>query len=271
MAREVSARRRDRWWLPTWRVAAVLLLLGLIVNLGVAVAISRWGVEPRQRSQPHWEKSLSPVECWPGPVHESWPSVPEASAADTLGVTLGLNPVPWQFHTFRASTGWQCQSLSCSDGEWLYVYEVHRIGLPIGVLRFDESHSHSYAAIFGAAPRAVLSAWYQGIGMSDGGRVSEAFPDWILPVMPVWSGLVVNTVAYAACLWIPWVSGIGWRRSRRLRGGECVTCRYPVVLGREVCPECGTAAPPSDRRVVNRAPAPSAQYALTSPNSEPAP
>jgi hypothetical protein len=65
-----------------------------------------------------------------------------------------------------------------------------------------------------------------------------------LPLRPLWPGFAINTVFYAAILWMLFaVTGAmrGWRRAKR---GLCVKCGYDL-RGRgansTACPECGAA------------------------------
>ena len=58
------------------------------------------------------------------------------------------------------------------------------------------------------------------------------------PFRPVWLGLAVNTVLYAAVLW-PLICGpFVLRRFIRRRHGLCVKCGYPMGES-SVCTECG--------------------------------
>jgi hypothetical protein len=67
-----------------------------------------------------------------------------------------------------------------------------------------------------------------------------------VPAWPLWPGFAVNTLFYAAILWLlfaarlllPW-----WRRRRRIRRGLCPACAYPVGTS-PVCTECGKAVAP---------------------------
>ncbi len=65
----------------------------------------------------------------------------------------------------------------------------------------------------------------------------------LLPLHPIWEGLAINTIFYAAILWMPFapfVSRSHIRRSLRRRLGLCITCGYDLrgdfFAG---CPECG--------------------------------
>lgn len=62
----------------------------------------------------------------------------------------------------------------------------------------------------------------------------------VMPLRPIWWGVVGNAVAYAAItgalVWL-WSAGV---RANRRRRGLCVACAYPVpTIG--PCPECGQA------------------------------
>lgn len=74
-----------------------------------------------------------------------------------------------------------------------------------------------------------------------------------LPITPIWTGLVANTVVWA-CVWCGLLFGVrsGWRRftlrtaaSRRARG-LCPDCGYPRPVDVSVpCPECGRPSAPA--------------------------
>jgi hypothetical protein len=69
---------------------------------------------------------------------------------------------------------------------------------------------------------------------------------WVnVPLRPMWIGFVVNTMIYAAALWLIVALVFALRRWRRIRRGLCARCAYPVGPGMsEVCPECGAAIRP---------------------------
>ena len=77
------------------------------------------------------------------------------------------------------------------------------------------------------------------------GGIETPFPPFIgrfdrhvrvLPLRPFWPGFVVNTIFYAALLWLPFAL----RRFVRLRRGLCPKCAYPIGES-SVCTECGGA------------------------------
>ncbi|MCH8822568.1 MAG: hypothetical protein IH984_03575 [Planctomycetes bacterium] len=62
-----------------------------------------------------------------------------------------------------------------------------------------------------------------------------------LPYRPIWSGFAINTLFYAAILWILWSSSSAARRLIRRKRGLCIKCGYDLRgnSGGDVCPECG--------------------------------
>lgn len=60
----------------------------------------------------------------------------------------------------------------------------------------------------------------------------------ILPLQPVWSGLVINTVLYVS-MWFTLFSLRDIRSILRRRRGQCVHCRYQLLPEQTRCSECG--------------------------------
>ncbi len=60
---------------------------------------------------------------------------------------------------------------------------------------------------------------------------------WI-PLRPIWPGFAVNTLFYAAILWLLIPGPFALRRFLRLRRGLCPKCAYPSGES-AVCSECG--------------------------------
>lgn len=66
--------------------------------------------------------------------------------------------------------------------------------------------------------------------------------DWFLPYLPLWPGLLGNTLFYALLVLAP-LALLRWRTlRRRARRGLCVACGYELGEGVGACPECGLAA-----------------------------
>ncbi len=59
---------------------------------------------------------------------------------------------------------------------------------------------------------------------------------------PIWPGFAVNTLFYAALLWLFMYVLSALRRFLRVRRAFCPKCAYPMGES-EVCTECGGALP----------------------------
>jgi hypothetical protein len=209
----------------------VFLLLGAIVNVAVA-----WGCAAFIKPATEWSwydreelvgtvgsnmavftsKTFGSVSVlsnrYIDPHHDD-PEIPN---------TLSAIP-PWAERAFRKSladsdlvlygTGWPRSCLWCE-------YEVNLFGVRA---------SHTYGGVV-----LSLRPWvYYG----------SVFEDRRLPLRPIWPGFAINTLFYAAILWLLFAAPGSVRRWRRIRRGLCVKCAYPVGTS-EVCTECGTAIRP---------------------------
>ena len=63
-----------------------------------------------------------------------------------------------------------------------------------------------------------------------------------LAARPIWPGFAVNTVFYAAVLWLLIPGPFVLLRTIRLRRGLCPKCTYPMGES-PICTECGKALP----------------------------
>ena len=69
----------------------------------------------------------------------------------------------------------------------------------------------------------------------------------VRPLNPIWPGFAINTLFYAAILWLLFAAPGRVRRWRRIRRGLCAKCAYPVGTS-EVCTECGASVKVSASR-----------------------
>ena len=60
----------------------------------------------------------------------------------------------------------------------------------------------------------------------------------ILPLQPIWSGLIINTVLFVS-LWFTLFSLRDIRSRLRRRRGQCVRCGYQLLPDQTQCSECG--------------------------------
>jgi hypothetical protein len=59
-----------------------------------------------------------------------------------------------------------------------------------------------------------------------------------LPSRPRWPCFTINTLFYAAILWLLFAAPFTLRRHLRIKRGLCPACAYPIGAS-EVCTECG--------------------------------
>ena len=77
---------------------------------------------------------------------------------------------------------------------------------------------------------------------AEGGEHDSIYPH-ALPLRPIWPDFAINTVFYAAILWLLTFGPFTARRLIRRKRGHCIKCGYDLRGtsggGGEVCPECG--------------------------------
>jgi hypothetical protein len=62
-----------------------------------------------------------------------------------------------------------------------------------------------------------------------------------VPLRPLWPGFAINTIFYAAMLWLLWIAPGRIKRFVRIRGHRCPACGYIIAPGvGNKCSECGT-------------------------------
>lgn len=220
----------------------VFLLLGAIVNVAVAWGLAAWAPQTVFEG----DKVLESLPPWPTYLSENgWPSPKTGSAHASVGSEFGTTVIT--FWNYRSDNG--------------LIYETRRFGLPFRSLQWARSG-------FLFRPRDermaqeiwMADGWRWGINISDplgslDGRDMNTVHGWptpmgsletykrrSLPLMPVWSGFILNTAFYAALLWMMVkVPGMERRAIRRSRG-LCPKCAYPIGES-PVCTECGNPLP----------------------------
>lgn len=70
------------------------------------------------------------------------------------------------------------------------------------------------------------------------GVIHLPFGQGAAPFRPVWPGFAVNTLIYAAGIWLVAAAPGTLRRRRRIARGLCPACAYPAGAS-DVCTECG--------------------------------
>ncbi len=79
------------------------------------------------------------------------------------------------------------------------------------------------------------------------GKLFPSTDELVLPSKVLWPGFAINTIFYAAILWLLAFGPFAVRRFVRDKRGRCIKCGYDLrgtsgggSAGGDVCPECGT-------------------------------
>ncbi len=117
---------------------------------------------------------------------------------------------------------------------------LFRAGLPVRSLT---GHIAERTLVATTSPTGRQPATYSGL-WSLPRRIGPGLPH--VPLIPVWPGFAVNTLSYAAVLWLLICGPFALRRLIRVRRGLCPACAYPPGDS-PVCSECGKALPQQSR------------------------
>ena len=201
-----------------------VLLLGTLANFVVGWACAFWS-----RPMPFPEQIVaSPGEVeYPRKVPSDWPLpflFQHASVFGSSFVGAGAQVEPEQITAY--------------DHVFSVGQSVFQFGLPLRTIEYE-------SRLYALDPPSGPPPYHPIHFVADAGPV----PGWIvpsehrfrrLPLRPIWPGLAVNTLSYAALLWLLLFAPSTFRRHVRARRGLCPACGYPVGES-AVCSECGRA------------------------------
>ncbi len=184
---------------------AIFLLVGAMVNVGVA-----WGCAV---IWPGYYAIYGGIDRdWPHGVPQGWP------APEVVNEYRGFG---WAFETFFSAP----DTPRWSRGVYAYLSRAGWPAVTLKALRWKDR---------GAGVDDGGWAWHINL---DNGKVAA------LPLRPIWPGFAVNSLFYAAILWLAIPGPFALRRLIRRRRGLCPACAYDLRHGEhEACPECGLAA-----------------------------
>jgi hypothetical protein len=144
-----------------------------------------------------------------------------------------------QTQAFRASGG-----VALGDDAEGYGMQTASFGAAVTIVPYARSDP-------GVVTHAFLYDWRYGWPlrslMSDALVSATGRPER-LPVRPIWLGFAIDTLFYAAILWLLFAAPFAMRRRIRIGRGLCPKCGYDLrnrPRDSSACPECGerTAAP----------------------------
>lgn len=231
-------------------IAAILLLLGAVVNVFVAWGCAAW-IHERNALGECWLAAGSAGPNEPGLLIGVWSrfgstrilcaqqGTPRPGATDSELMrwvdTRRLREIADRAAVTGPIPTWStCQRLVAQARHTELVISLPLVedarGFPLRSLRcsFNPIYAPSYTC------RTV-----DGIALQPASRLAHRWLDpRILPVRPLWAGFAINTVFYAAIGGIFTGSLFALRHHVRRRKGLCPACAYPTS-GSAVCSECG--------------------------------
>jgi hypothetical protein len=213
---------------------ALFLLLGAIATLAISIVSTMYWRSQVIRSRekwyevsgglPHSGTSFSGL----GWSQFSWRV---ASASDSPSDGVAALPA-WGRRLFaRVPSESETQTIIAIASGWPMRSFVARFDVTIEQIDFNRPPVYLVGQVHGGM---VL---HNGKAPSSGTkRLWDSMT--VLPLYPVWSGLVINTLCLASVLWLLFGAPFALRRALRMKNGQCPRCAYPVAES-EVCTECG--------------------------------
>ncbi len=237
---------------------AIFLLAGAVVNVPVAWGCAVWARFPYSEST-----TAVPTEAERGWLERiGWRATPdtiwciyEIKVDDLRGVGV----VERAFSESRSERR-PFETYDVRLHTKLHFAVLTRAGWPLHSLAGERWDVDADEAVYNPPWKAADAGPYylQPIRTGDG-RIVRPMEQWqsrsavvvvgrgttasrVLPLRPIRPGFAVNTLFYAALLWLPFAL-YTVRRLIRQRRGLCLACGYDLRhAGHEACPECGVTA-----------------------------
>ncbi len=217
------------------RCAAVFVLVGAVINVGVAVVCAVWSplmaVDQRAEFRASPENARLIPDGWLVPAR--WPSMYALHECLERGLGVEEQDFGTQVTIPGSDTSGPDRVLHVQRAGWpVLALECDGVSLPCGPGTHTQTPTAEWhgALVIAEVQRPCLFAWMFGDPC-----LFAAHP---IPMRPIWPGFAVNTLVYGAACWMVFAVPRGARRMVRRRRGRCVGCGYPVK-GLERCPECG--------------------------------
>jgi hypothetical protein len=213
----------------------VFLLLGVVVNVAVAWGCAYWVDVAKSTADPSLSESDSPR--WNFFLYAGFGSIRiGARAHDEYFVSLGGDRyfVPRR-HLIPSWSRIRLRPNQDQMSEGKFFIEDAR-GWPFLAMystlfeKFGDRVIHYGLLLLADSPRGTyVTTMVRG-----------------LPTTPIWPGFAINTIFYAAMLWLLWVAPGKIRRFIRVHRGVCPECGYIIAPGTAAasgpggpCSECG--------------------------------
>jgi hypothetical protein len=237
----------------------LLVLAGAIINVavawGCAIATgsefdvaSRFVAPPRDQHRP-WsalssnEKALLLNAGWTAPTNTRGGTIWAGTSQRTL---FGLREIT--YHPYAEMKGLMRQRADGRKNSDVYLPIVSPeqatavrviVGWPCASLHEEQFH---YPAGRGQGQPQARTVHTGSLEMPAFAGLLPKARGYFVPSRPIWPGFAVNTIFYAAILWVLFAAPRRVGRRRRRRRGLCPNCAYPIGDSR-VCTECGAPLP----------------------------
>jgi hypothetical protein len=219
----------------------VFLLLGAVVNVAVAWVCAAWAI-PRSEHTKFIGLSGNEAPCW---------LVSEATRFGNRILMTGSSGNHIFYQMFETQT-------DVIDPEIVSQMLRGRVDVPDGCGQqcFRSWHSNGWPCLALECERdgsfdlsirlSFQSNLYAGVPLAPGASSDCVMRDRALPFRFIWPGFAINTIFYAAMLWLLWFAPGRIKRFFRMRGHRCPACGYQIAPGGgigPVCSECGAQLP----------------------------
>ena len=222
----------------------VFLLLGAIVNVSVAWGIAIWGELDLLDHIGDTDNTTGTTLIDEGPACWLVMSISEIGMASTFswldrdGIVPprwtepgpAIDALPRWSHLRRPDPNGGRQDLVENGWGWPWI-------------SLSWTADRTFVAAASGQPSRLVTNVLKGIVVERPNGPGERIR--ALPLRPYWTGFAINTIFYAAILWMlfaPFVLCRAIHRSRRRWLGRCLNCDYDLRgAGHDVCPECGLA------------------------------
>ncbi len=188
----------------------LFLLLGAVVNVGVT-----WGcaVENQDKlttmlTHPAWSPRRS-IE------YRGWTLCVQSRAGSVRAVAE---------KSYSSSASFAVAVPNGAFPSWVSISELPYLApraYPSGIVEGLCDLAHGFPAVSMWHPFTTHTEVWPAAG-------SWHFRQWHLPLNLVWPGFAINTLFYAAILWLLIPGPFALRRFLRLRRGLCPKCAYPM-------------------------------------------
>jgi len=223
-----------RWRFSTTKrtvlVLTLLLVCGAIINVAVALVTSI--SKTRSHHTGIWltsvANSAADESLWNRRATSDWGNLPKWHSewyGPFSGGRAFLLSVNGSFIIPMNATIEQLREIYRGAGS----YEIWQanFGFPLRTARIEEWSAHP-----------MDSRLFATIDSHDG----LVFNKYRVPQTILWPGFAINTIFYAAILWLLFAIPGFARRRIRIKRGQCPACAYPIGES-PICTECGTPIP----------------------------